>query len=458
MYLRLVRRKAKSGRDAAYLQLAHNYRDPITRLPRAKILYSLGRLNEQNRVGLQRLAGNLQRVLCREYGGAVDAADDCFDQEALDDPLRLSALIKRLAPPRSRGQILKGLTILTHASPFASPNDRQCCDVDLAMSARAAMLFLHRNQAAVFRRLTELTAKPRRASAKSVFVQWRACPMPAALTYMDRAELAQAWGGKTPTQEGASTLAVAFRESGVPFRCWITLGPPTDEDLCGMIDDLNKLGVMDPCFLSPPEAGLGDGHISGRFPVRRARLAPIRPKALPQGRWASVDTGLQVKRMVPLNEQDASFAVKYAPLAMAETRRLEARLALLEEELAQLNRTRLPERGHTEATGRLATHPEYGPLLRIDAKGHAVLNRRAVREAQRRAGIMALHCGQDDWSPKEAAQTCTAYFKLDRYWGALSRPAPFAPATLPLQDRLQAQALLNLLRIALDTPAYAESP
>jgi hypothetical protein len=63
MYLRTTRRKNKDGSVVEYVQLAHNYRDPVTRRPKPHIVANLGRIEAVDRPALRRLVHSINRFL-----------------------------------------------------------------------------------------------------------------------------------------------------------------------------------------------------------------------------------------------------------------------------------------------------------------------------------------------------------------------------------------------------------
>jgi len=63
MYLRTTRRKNKDGSVVQYVQLAHNYRDPVTRRPKPEILYNFGRRETVDEAALRRLVRSINRFL-----------------------------------------------------------------------------------------------------------------------------------------------------------------------------------------------------------------------------------------------------------------------------------------------------------------------------------------------------------------------------------------------------------
>ncbi len=63
MYLRETRRRNADGSEVAYLALAHNERDPVSGVPKAKIIHNFGRADLVDRDGLARLVRSISRFL-----------------------------------------------------------------------------------------------------------------------------------------------------------------------------------------------------------------------------------------------------------------------------------------------------------------------------------------------------------------------------------------------------------
>lgn len=63
MFIRTTARKLKNGDSVQYVQLAHNFRDPDSGCPRAKILYNFGRREEVDEDALRRLVQSIARFL-----------------------------------------------------------------------------------------------------------------------------------------------------------------------------------------------------------------------------------------------------------------------------------------------------------------------------------------------------------------------------------------------------------
>jgi len=74
MYIRKITRKNKFGPPVSYIQLAHNFRDPDTGRPRAKVLHNFGREENLDIAALKRLVSSISRYLDPEDALRMQAA------------------------------------------------------------------------------------------------------------------------------------------------------------------------------------------------------------------------------------------------------------------------------------------------------------------------------------------------------------------------------------------------
>src|SRR6266567_4702574 len=63
MYLRETKRRNADGSEVSYLALAQNERDPVTGVPRARIVHRFGRADQVDREALARLVRSISRFL-----------------------------------------------------------------------------------------------------------------------------------------------------------------------------------------------------------------------------------------------------------------------------------------------------------------------------------------------------------------------------------------------------------
>lgn len=63
MYLRTTKRRNQDGSVVRYLQLAHNYRDPVSGTSRADIIHNFGRLDQVDQVELAQLSSSIDRYI-----------------------------------------------------------------------------------------------------------------------------------------------------------------------------------------------------------------------------------------------------------------------------------------------------------------------------------------------------------------------------------------------------------
>ena len=78
MYLRTATRKNKDGSVVTYYQLAHNVRNPESKVSEVNVIYNLGRADTVKRDDLVRLCKSISRVC----GLTIQ---DNFDSEQSDD-------------------------------------------------------------------------------------------------------------------------------------------------------------------------------------------------------------------------------------------------------------------------------------------------------------------------------------------------------------------------------------
>ncbi len=63
MFLRETRRRNADGSVITYLSLAHNERDPVTGMPKAKVIHNFDRADQLDRAALARLGRSISRFL-----------------------------------------------------------------------------------------------------------------------------------------------------------------------------------------------------------------------------------------------------------------------------------------------------------------------------------------------------------------------------------------------------------
>ena len=76
MYLRETKRRNADGSTVSYLALAQNERDPVTGVPRARIIHRFGRADEVDREALARLVRSISRFLDPAQAVAATASGE----------------------------------------------------------------------------------------------------------------------------------------------------------------------------------------------------------------------------------------------------------------------------------------------------------------------------------------------------------------------------------------------
>ncbi len=133
MYIRTVTRKNKHGPPVSYIQLAHNFRDPDTGKPRARVLYNFGRKDQLDVEALRRLVASISRFLEPEDAlkaqAALDggpAAMEFIDSRPMGTGFLLWALWCKLGIHRALGRLARkrGLRTDPAAAIFAMAANR----------------------------------------------------------------------------------------------------------------------------------------------------------------------------------------------------------------------------------------------------------------------------------------------------------------------------------------------
>jgi len=109
MYLRRTVRRTKDG-GIAYLQLAHNEWDPVTKQSRVKVLYNFGREDQLDREAIRRLIGSLQRALEPDQALAATAAPGLafIESRPMGGAWALDGVWQELAVDRTLQRLLRG--------------------------------------------------------------------------------------------------------------------------------------------------------------------------------------------------------------------------------------------------------------------------------------------------------------------------------------------------------------
>ena len=92
MYLRTTRRKNKDGTISSFFQLAHNERDPVTKIPRARIIHHFGRTDMVDREHLVRLCRSIAHICGVRV---LDPLEDAFTETSATDSTEVGLWCKR---------------------------------------------------------------------------------------------------------------------------------------------------------------------------------------------------------------------------------------------------------------------------------------------------------------------------------------------------------------------------
>src|SRR5664279_3053793 len=98
MYLRETKRRNGDGSEVSYLALAQNERDPVTGVPRARIIHRFGRADQVDREALARLVRSISRFLdpADAVAASADGEVSVLDSRAMGSSWLADRLWERL--------------------------------------------------------------------------------------------------------------------------------------------------------------------------------------------------------------------------------------------------------------------------------------------------------------------------------------------------------------------------
>lgn len=483
MYIRVIRRKNKNGSVTGYVQLAHNYRDPNTGQPKAKVLYTFGREDEIDLEALRRLAQSIHRFVGDEFtagrgqsegiqttlldsrpmGGAY-LLDELWRQLGLDEVLR-----ERLADRKFKAAVERVIFAMV-ANRALAPSSKlameEWVDREVALpgmteldvwQAYRAMDFLHDVaedlQYEVFRRVSDLL----NLDVDLLFFDTTS-------TYFETEDESD----DSLRRKGYSkdhrpdlpqvVIGLAVTRDGIPVRCWTWPGNTADmsvveevkQDLIGW-----RLGrvitVVDRGFVS--ESNLRILQCAGGHYIAGEKMASGKPAveaALARpGRFRELRPNLKVKEVVVGDgEARVRYVLAFNP---EEAKRDEARReAMLRELRMELERLKeLQGEAHTKAHCRLASHPTFKRYLKQDRWGNLRIDPEAVRQAAHLDGKYLIRTSDDTLSTEDVALGYKQLLMVESAFRTLKTTLDIRPMYHRKDERIRSHVLLCWLALLL---------
>lgn len=494
MYIRKIERKNKDGSLTTYIQLAHNHWNPDKRRSETKVLFHLGRLEEVDLAGLERLMKSIARFL-----GPEEAAKLAASSQGLrfieSRPYGGAWLLDRLWNKTGIRQAID--TLLTRRS-FAAPMERalfaMVANRALAPSSKLAMEDWVEHEAAIpqlpciavhqlYRAMDVLLSAQDELQHEVFFQVSHLMNLEVDLLYFDttstyfetepeeepdpRQSLRHCGYSKDHRPDLPQVvIGLAVTREGIPVRVWVWPGqtadmsvvPQVKQDLIGW-----KLGrvitVCDRGFVSEDNLKTlqrGGGHYivgeklrSGKTSVEDALSRP--------GRYKTVKDNLAVKEVIVGNgEARKRYILAHNPdQEIKDRKHREKRLDALRAELEQLGD--LKGEPHTKAVCRLVSHVSYAKYLKLDAKGQPKLDKAKVQAEEKLDGKYLILTSDDTLSPEDVALGYKQLLEVESAFRTLKTHLELRPVYHRLDDRIRAHVLLCWLALLLVRVAEVET-
>ena len=510
MYLRETRRRNRDGSEVAYLALAHNERDPVTGMPKARVIHNFGRADMVDRAGLARLVKSISRFL--DPADAVAATAGSGEIQVLDSRPMGTAWVadrlwerlgiaqqistvagRRAGPGRRVDPVVVERVIFAMVANRLSPTPLSklagcswvanrvfipgLAEVSDDACYRAMDFFLTalpELQEAVFfsvANLLNLEVDILFFDTSSTY--WQTETADDALLDDDDSndrgsdEAARAVEGAWRSY-GASkdhrpdlpqiVIGMAVTREGIPVRVWTFPGETSDQVLIRTVKDdlsawhLNRvIMALDRGFTSAENRRYlqrGGGHyIVGE--KLRGESKEAAAALSRQGRYRTVAGNLRVKE-VRVDDGTARdrFVVCHNPDAAVRD------AAVREQIITRLTdkidgSDPLTDTKRAELAGRLKTKPAFARFLRTTPGGLLRIDRAKVRAEANFDGKLLLRTSDESLSAADIAQGYKGLYEAERGWRDLKSTIDLRPVYHHREDRIRAHVQLQWLALLL---------
>ena len=514
MYLRETKRRNADGSSVSYLALAQNERDPVTGVPRARIIHRFGRADEVDREALARLVRSISRFLDPAEAVAATAsgevsiiesrtigsawlADRLWERLEIGKVIINSAAGRRFEAERVERAIFAMVANRLSVRPLsklagcewvaerafieglAQVSDDECY---------RAMDFLHGALPELQERVFFTVANLLDLEVDLLFFDtsstyWETDRLPDELQDEgDDGDSAESAEEEVLVESGRRryskhskdhrrdlpqvVVGMAVTRTGIPVRVWTFPGNASDQVIIRKVrDDLRGwnlsrvIWVLDRGFSSERNRHYlqrAGGHYivaeKLRSDSKEANAALGR-----QGRYHTVEGNLRVKQ-VRIDDGTARdrFVICHNP-ERAERDRVvrEQILDQLKQEIHAADALAPSKRA--ELYGALATKPAYKRFLRRTPTGKLRIDRSAVAREAKLDGKFLLRTSDETLTPADLAEGYKALYEVERGWRDLKHTIDMRPAYHRREDRIEAHVQLCWLALLLMRVAETET-
>lgn len=506
MYLRETRRRNADGSEVSYLALAHNQRDPVTGMPKAKVIHNFGRADAVDRDGLARLVGSISRFLDPDQAvaatvpGEVEVLDarpmgTAYLADRLWQRLGIGAAIRRVATGRRVDAALVERVIFAMVANRVSPRPLSKLAGAAWVSNRVFIEGLpavsddacYRAMDFFLDALPQLQQEVFFAVANLLNLEVDLLFFDGSSTYWERdgedEELLEDQDGEEPAEKPAGeanpaeggtrrygrskdhrgdlpqvVIGLAVTRQGIPVRMWTFPGDTSEQLLLRTVKDdlaewnLNRvIWVVDRGFSSAANRRYlqrGGGHYIMGEKLRSDSVEATHALAR-AGRYRTVAGNLRVKQ-VRIDDGTARdrFVICHNLERAARDAEVRARiLARLEAKIADSDR--LSARKRAELAGALKTRPAFNRLLRTTPSGKLRIDRTALAREAFFDGKFLLRTSDETLSAADIAEGYKGLYEAERGFRDAKSTIDLRPVFHHKDERIRAHVQLCWLALLL---------
>jgi hypothetical protein len=487
-----------------YYQLAESVWDPEKKRSVTRVVHSFGRVDDEAVVErLRRVARSiLRRCSPEEIADGVDGWQlidawpygDLYVLEALWKRLGVADVIEQVAGRRKFGFSMERALFAMVANRAIAPCSKLYCyeqwltddvriagteDLELHQLYRA-MDFLEENKEHIEREVFWRVADLLTLDVDLIFYDTtslhfeideedRGCGEDDAVR---GSKLAGAKAYKAPRKRGHAkngrgdvpqiVVGLAVTRDGLPVRHWVFPGNTVDVTTVDKVKaDLRgwKLGrcvfVGDAGMVSADNLrtlALGGGKYIVCMPVQAG--GEVCEQVLGRaGRYKEVADNLRVKEVIVGDgERRRRYALCHNPDEERRQRRhREEVLAQLDAELKTLRQCEGDR--HSKRACQLLASRRYGRYLRETGRGELVIDKRAIRDAQRRDGKFVVMSNDDTLTAEDMALGYKQLMRVEQAWRTLKSGLRMRPVFHWAPHRIHAHISLTVLSLLLERVA-----
>jgi Transposase DDE domain len=514
MYLRETKRRNADGSAVSYLALAQNERDPVTGVPRARIIHRFGRADQVDREALARLVRSISRFLDPAEAVAAAASGEVSIVESrsmgsawladrLWERLQIGQTIiacvggRRLQAERVERAIFAMVANRLSVKPLSKLAGCEWVAERVFIEGLAevsddacyrAMDFLHAALPELQERVFFTVASLLDLEVDLLFFDttstyWETDRLPEELQDEDEPEGEQPEADEEPAlvESGRRrysknskdhrpdlpqvVVGMAVTRKGIPVRVWTFPGNASDQVIIRKVkDDLRGwnlarvIWVLDRGFTSERNRRYlqraGGHYIVGeklRSDSKEAGAALAR-----QGRYHTVQGNLRVKQVrIDDGTNRDRFVICHNPERAERDRTVrEQILERLRQEIHHADGLAPSKR--SELYGALSTKPAYKRFLRKTKTGKLRIDRAAVARETKLDGKFLLRTSDESLTPADLAEGYKALYEAERGWRDLKHTIDMRPAYHRREDRIEAHVQLCWLALLLLRVAETE--